>query len=57
MTLTTQEADLIQQALMNLVRDKYHMPDTFKDFKSKYAAISSLYEKVESMRPQEPLEF
>lgn len=48
---TNIEIDLILEALFILQRDRYNMPNNFKDYQKKSLLISSLYQKISTIRP------
>ena len=50
--MTRAQLDLIDEALMVMVRDKYAMPGNFIQFDAKYQRIKETHEAVEATRQQ-----
>ena len=50
MILSNLDIDLLQEALLILLRDKYAMPNNYDDFKKKYNLVSDMYDRLKVER-------
>lgn len=50
MNLTNIEYDIVQEALLELAKSRYLMPNTMIDYRKKTELIFSVYDKVEELR-------
>lgn len=50
MKLNNLQLDILQEALIVMLRDKYAMPPHMKEFKNKYALIVDLHDLLEEER-------
>ena len=50
MNLTNLEIDVIQAALLELARSRYHMPDNWTAWKDKSQLLLDIHDKMELIR-------
>jgi len=53
--MTNLQIDLLQEALVITLRDKYAMPTNFQDIQKKYLLVEETWKMLESMRKEATL--